>query len=167
VSETLSVGIRPLDGRDLAAVLALTKLVPKAPWWNEEHVRQLIHSGSAGDDGPHFRRGWVAGTDHDTCGFLVLQAVRIVADVECEIESIVVHPAWRRRGIGRSLLETMADWCRQHGASVVRLEVRSGNAPAIQLYEAAGFVASGTRPRYYESPSEDALLMELRLVPTT
>ena len=45
------------------------------------------------------------------------------------------------------------------GAASLTLEVRSGNAPAIHVYEKAGFVSMGVRKGYYLDSGEDALIM--------
>ena len=39
------------------------------------------------------------------------------------------------------------------------LEVRVSNAAAIHVYEKAGFVSEGIRPRFYEKPTEDAMIL--------
>jgi ribosomal-protein-alanine N-acetyltransferase len=41
------------------------------------------------------------------------------------------------------------------------LEVRASNAPALALYEHAGFCRTGLRRHYYSAPVEDAVLMEM------
>jgi len=150
---------------DLAQVHALNRLVPEAPWWSEDHLRQIVGTDNQTTEACA-RRGWVAltsGGPEALAGFTVLQSVSIPGERrECECESIVVHPAFRRRGIGKQLLDRMIEWCLLHSASVLRLEVRRGNDAAIGLYRRAGFVVTGTRPRYYESPQEDALLMALQ-----
>ena len=81
---------------------------------------------------------------------------------EAELLDIVVAPQVRRQGIGRLLLRALF----AELASSVRclhLEVRIGNAPAIALYEGAGFIRVGLRRGYYPAPDgrEDALLMRL------
>jgi ribosomal protein S18 acetylase RimI-like enzyme len=51
-----------------------------------------------------------------------------------------VHRVWRRRGLGRRLLETAAGWARTDtGIDWIDLEVLSENVPAIDLYARAGF----------------------------
>lgn len=150
---------------DLAAVLALTRLVPEAPWWSEAHVAEIVQPSP--ESGPHFRRGWVCVVNEKPVGFIILQALRLpVSDdpaIECEVESIVVAPEFRGRGLGRSLLMQALDWSRQRAAVLVHLEVRSRNERAIRLYQGAGFVPTGTRPNYYHSPADDAVLMTLHL----
>ena len=56
-----------------------------------------------------------------------------------------VLAAYRRRGVGTSLLETMDDWARSHGVRRLELSVMSDNEPAIALYRKAGYQVEGTR----------------------
>jgi [ribosomal protein S18]-alanine N-acetyltransferase len=42
--------------------------------------------------------------------------------------------------------------------------VRASNAGAIALYKLLGFVEAGRRPRYYQDPQDDAVLMRLTLI---
>ena len=163
------VVIRPIMQADLAAVLSLTHMVAEAPWWNEAHVAQIVAPDHG--TGAQFRRGWVSSSSEKINGFIVLQGLRIPTDarsemeceMECEIESIVVDPQSRRRGVGHALLAASLAWCRWNGASIIRLEVRSRNMPAIGLYQHAGFAAVGTRSQYYHAPDDDAILMALEL----
>ena len=45
------------------------------------------------------------------------------------------------------------------GVEAYTLEVRVSNAAAIHVYEKNGFVNEGIRPRFYEKPVEDAMIM--------
>jgi ribosomal-protein-alanine N-acetyltransferase len=157
--------VRPMIHADLAAVLALTRLVPEAPWWSDAHVAGIVQPAQEGDR--QFRRGWVCVVHEKPVGFIVLQALCLpVADdpaIECEVESIVVAPECRGRGFGRALLMEALDWGRHRGALLVHLEVRSRNDRAIGLYRHAGFRPTGVRPDYYHSPADDAILMTLQL----
>ena len=74
---------------------------------------------------------------------------------------LAVHPDWRRRSIGRRLVEHTLTEASQLGAQTALLEVRRHNVPAISLYRGLGFQETGVRPGYY-ADGEDALLMELR-----
>jgi len=75
------------------------------------------------------------------------------------ISNVAVGPDYRRAGIADALISRLEALCREHGLSFVTLEVRSGNGPAIALYEKHGFQAVGLRKNYYERPREDALIM--------
>lgn len=78
---------------------------------------------------------------------------------EGNITNIVVEEAYRGRGIGRRLTEALLAEGRRDGMRAFTLEVRVSNAAAIHLYESLGFVREGVRRRFYEHPTEDALIM--------
>ena len=79
------------------------------------------------------------------------------------ITNIIVHPAWRRRGLGRRLLREADQYAKKIGLERITLEVRASNGPAIAMYEGFGFERDGTRPGFYDSPKEDALIYSLYL----
>jgi ribosomal-protein-alanine N-acetyltransferase len=78
---------------------------------------------------------------------------------ELHINNLAVLPSWRRRGVARTLLDHVLRAGRAEGATRATLEVRASNAPAIALYEGAGFTVRGRRARYYTNPVEDALIL--------
>lgn len=84
---------------------------------------------------------------------------------ECDIARVGVHPAYRGRGIGFWLLSAVRRYAETHGGTRLMLEVRRGNAVARTLYERFGFTVDGVRPRFYESPREDAVLYSLHIEP--
>ena len=81
---------------------------------------------------------------------------------EGDISNVAVHPAYRGRGISRQMLERLMREAREDGVTAFTLEVRAGNYPAIRLYESYGFRTEGIRPRFYDDPVEDGLVMWLR-----
>ena len=88
-------------------------------------------------------------------GYCVL---RTLAD-EGEIQRIAVDPAFRRQGIARKLMESMAAVARMKGAREVALEVRESNVSARKLYESYGFRQEAVRRVYYRNTAEDAIIM--------
>ena len=95
-------------------------------------------------------------------GFIL---VRTVAD-EAEILTLAVRPADRRRGIATDLVARGASVAAMQGATRLFLEVAEDNAAARGLYERAGFVEAGCRPRYYaraDGSRTDALILALTL----
>jgi ribosomal-protein-alanine N-acetyltransferase len=76
----------------------------------------------------------------------------------------VVHPTYRRKGIGGKLLAYALEEARRRAAKTVFLEVRESNGAAKALYEAAGFSVLAIRKGYYAMPKEDAIVMRLELV---
>ena len=98
--------------------------------------------------------GWICGT----AGFVLF---RVAAD-EAEILTLAVHPARRRRGVGRSLLCAARASAAASGARSMFLEVAEGNEPAARLYGSAGFTDVGRRPRYYPG-GRDARVLRAEL----
>jgi len=85
---------------------------------------------------------------------------------ECEILTLAVAGAARRRGIGGRLLDAALDDARTRGAAAMFLEVGAGNAAAVALYGSRGFRRVGRRAGYYRvagKPPEDALVLRLDL----
>lgn len=60
------------------------------------------------------------------------------------IHDLAVLPAWRGRGIGRRLLDTVVAIARQRGYCKATLEVRADNASARALYAGLGFGAGAS-----------------------
>ena len=89
---------------------------------------------------------------------------RTIGD-EGELLLLGVTPDFRRRGIGRKLLDHFIEHARDSGVSRVHLEVREGN-PAVVLYRHAGFTLAGRRPKYYRGRfggEFDALTLSLKV----
>lgn len=73
---------------------------------------------------------------------------RIAAD-DAELLLIAVCPAYRRKGIGKALLDAAMASASDRGARHMHLEVRHNNEAAIQLYNEYGFRVIGRRTDYY------------------
>lgn len=97
----------------------------------------------------------------DASGGFIL--ARVAAD-EAEILTLAVTPAAQGRGLGRRLLQAALDHAQSNGAASMYLEVSPGNTPALALYNGAGFVPVGHRPRYYPSGG-GALVLRCDLIP--
>ena len=78
---------------------------------------------------------------------------------EGNIDNVVVAEGYRGQGIAQTLIAELLSQGEAMGIEAFTLEVRVSNAPAIHVYEKAGFVSEGIRPRFYERPVEDAVIM--------
>jgi ribosomal-protein-alanine N-acetyltransferase len=113
---------------------------------------------------------------YESCGDLFLVAEhegRIVGySVTCveweggelvgHVHSIAVDPAFRRRGVGRALMEETFRRLRSLGVGEVRLETSASNAAGLRFWLSLGFKPVGVRKRYYADGS-DALVMRREL----
>jgi [ribosomal protein S18]-alanine N-acetyltransferase len=107
----------------------------------------------------------LAGGMGDPRGFILCR----VAGDECEVLTIAVHMASRRRGVATALLGAASAEAADRGARAAYLEVAADNAPAQRLYAAAGFRPVGRRRSYYQRAkdrsSTDALILRCALNP--
>ena len=74
------------------------------------------------------------------------------------ITTLGVAPEHRRRGVARRMLFKVEEGFRRRGVRITRLEVRSVNTGAQDLYLKLGFAVTQRLPRYY-SNGGDGLLM--------
>jgi [ribosomal protein S18]-alanine N-acetyltransferase len=144
------VKLRPFIEGDLPQVLELEQASFPLPWKEEFFLKELSR--------PH-SWFWVAEKEGRVVAYL---CGWFIAD-EGEVLKVAVHPAYRRRGLGKFLLEEMITVAFRRGAQTLHLEVRASNVGAITLYKLCGFQEVGTRRRYYED-GEDALLMKREIV---
>jgi ribosomal protein S18 acetylase RimI-like enzyme len=78
---------------------------------------------------------------------------------------LIVGAAWRRQGLGESLMDAAITWGRGKGITKLVLSVFSDNQPAIALYRKLGFVEEGSEPDRYKvgGVMKDVIRMGLEL----
>jgi ribosomal-protein-alanine N-acetyltransferase len=141
--------VRAMRLDDLAAVSAMENASYDYPW-------------SIGIFGDCIKAGhpcWVLCMNATICGYGILS----MGAGEAHVLNLCIDPAYRGQGLGRYLLGRLLDISRWNGAERAFLEVRPSNPQAKALYESAGFVEIGQRPRYYPAQGgrEDAIVMVL------
>ena len=103
-------------------------------------------------------RGWVADDD----------GIRGVATVEYEpwharliLWHFYVAPDWRRRGVGRALVERVEQHGREVGANHVWLETSNVNVPGFVAYARLGYTLCGADTLFYGPymPGESAIYL--------
>ena len=140
--------IRAASLDDLAGLVNLEQACFAVPW-SEESLRFDL-SGH-----PEARYLVASAPDNSLAGYAAYWA----ALDEAQITNIAVAPDWRRRGVGRMLLEALISLAVDDGLQRLFLEVRQSNLAAIALYQSAGFQAIGIRRGYYQDNDEDAIIM--------
>lgn len=144
--EILQIEIRKLQEEDIEPLSRIEAETFSMPW-SPQDFRDLL--------------------DRDYCTYLVALAEGEVAGCcgmtnschEGNIDNVVVAERFRRRGIAGGMLKELIRMGEEAGITAFTLEVRVSNAEAIHLYEKLGFVSEGIRPRFYEKPTEDAMIM--------
>ena len=67
-----------------------------------------------------------------------------------EVKRMYVRPAWRGRGVARSLLRQLERVSREQGYRLLRLETGVHQPEAVRLYESVGFARCGVFGAYVE-----------------
>lgn len=148
----MTAEIRAATLADVASIVAIERGSFADPWSATAFAGML--------SGPRTRMQVV--TDS---GSVVGYAVLLLAPPDADLADLAIAPDARGRGLGRALLDAVIAAARDAGVSRIFLEVRESNAPAIALYERAGFAECGKRSRYYRDPVEDALVYRMNVEP--
>jgi ribosomal-protein-alanine N-acetyltransferase len=138
---------------DIPAVLVIEGLSFSNPW------SDATFRGEVQNKGISFPVVIVHEPDQRVAGYIIYWQIRD----EVQITNIALHPDFRGRGIGETVLTVILKEVSGKGATFVTLEVRSSNMPAVSLYRKLGFKVLGIRKGYYGNPVEDAYVMGLAL----
>lgn len=101
----------------------------------------------------------INGRDEEVAGYSIST---LIYD-EIHVFKIAVSRCHRRKGVAIELLSDTFNFYEKMGALSVILEVRTTNAPAIELYKKLGFEIIRTRKNYYGRGRGDAYVMGLTL----
>lgn len=142
----MEIEIRELREEDIEELARIESESFSMPWSAESFRKLLSHSYC------HYLVAVTEGKVVGCCGYTDMCH-------EADIDNVVVDPHYRRRGIGEAMLRKLLAWGEDSQVEAFTLEVRVGNLEAIRLYRKLGFVLEGIRPRFYEKPVEDALIM--------
>jgi GNAT superfamily N-acetyltransferase len=129
------VEVAPVPATGLAGPLALLGEALRdgdpVPEDFVDHLRRAVEAGDV--------EVLVAGTEEWISGVVIL-AYRLnfsLGGQFASIEDLYVRPEARRRGVGRTLLETVEELCAERGISYVEVQVEDDEVEAF--YAAAGY----------------------------
>ncbi len=152
-----AVVIRKAKKEDIPIVMYINKVsLPEnyPEWFFEEHLERWGEAFYVAEVG-----GKVVGYVMSRVEFGAPYLVEGSIVKKGHIVSIAVLEGYRRRGIGRRLMENALRSLKEvYECKEVYLEVRVSNLPAIRLYEKLGFKKVRVIPMYYLD-GEDAYLM--------
>lgn len=140
------IQIIEMTAAQVVPVAELEKMCFSTPWSETSVAAELKNPLSL----------WLCAMDGEAvAGYIGSQMV----PPEADMLNLAVSPDYRRQGIGALLTAALAEQLGQRDITSLTLEVRLSNLPAQRLYEKLGFQIVGKRPRYYEKPREDALIL--------
>jgi ribosomal-protein-alanine N-acetyltransferase len=138
--------IRNMREDDISAILEIERVSFATPWSGQSFIEEICKK---------YAFSKVAVLEGKVIGY----ACADYAFHESRILKLAVHQDFRRRGVATMLMnKTMAE-LKSRGCVFVYLKVRASNAAAQRFYELFGFKVETVRKKYYDGPSEEALLM--------
>ncbi len=138
--------IRPMTYEDIESVSCIEAECFSMPW-SAEAYRKVLE-----DDKCLYLVATLDGNVVGMCGVMNLLG-------EGDINNVAVTADKRGQGIAFAMLEELIKRGEERGIVDFTLEVRVSNQAAIHTYEKLGFVSEGIRPKFYEKPIEDAMIM--------
>jgi GNAT superfamily N-acetyltransferase len=118
----------------------------------DAHISYPLH------DGIEFVGGFIDGRPV-ACG-----AVQPLGDRVGELKRMYVRPAYRGRGLSRLILAALEELAMQHGYHTLRLETGNYLAPALGLYQSAGYRPIPLYGEYVGNPRSACFEKTLRPV---
>ncbi len=130
----------PEDFADLYAIEEACFEPPQR--FGRRYMRQLVVSPNTAT--------WIAEEeDGRMAGFAVVEWTQQTGGMIAYIQTIEVAAARRGRGVGGELLRRIEASAFVADALAIWLHVDAGNAGAIRIYEAAGYLCRGRKENYY------------------
>ncbi|MEW6367420.1 MAG: ribosomal protein S18-alanine N-acetyltransferase [Acidobacteriota bacterium] len=140
---------------DVAAVHAIEVRSYPNPWPARSFEYEVTSSPAS--------RLWVV---EESDGTIIAYLATWLIPPELHINNLAVIPGHRRRGLGSALLRFALQFGIASGAGMATLEVRGANDAARSLYRKHGFVETGLRAGFYDSPRDDAIIMSREIGPS-
>lgn len=141
--------IRKAAAEDVPAIAEIEKASIPQPWSEAAFADALTQENAV---------TLVAEADGEIAGFIT----GVFLFDNADIYSVATAEKYRKKGIGRKLLQAFFDTL-PNEVETVGLEVRESNLAAISLYEKSGFERVGMRKNFYEQPRENAVLYTKQL----
>jgi GNAT superfamily N-acetyltransferase len=104
----------------------------------------------------------VAEADGKLRGYAAYMPVFAIAELETGVfvDDLWVEPRWRKRGLGRMLMQAVASDCLNGGGAYVMWNVRFANTGAVAFYDGLGAVKTDYNYRWIEGEAFRRLASE-------
>jgi len=146
VSKEINPVIRPMERADINLLASLETSIFSDPWPAEAFAEGL-------DNSDHIFL--IAELDKRIVGY----ASYYIEIGEGRITNLAVIPKYRRKAIAKKLLDYILGLVKKAKCKYIFLDVRPSNEAAIALYCKYKFYEVYRRPKYYQNPAEDAMVM--------
>lgn len=143
---------REMSALDLPMVVSMERQVYRTDAWSVAQFKEELAAAPR-------NRFYIIAQDEQNHIVGYAGAFSPDTGLDADVLTLTVAPSWRRKGIGRAMLDQLIAWAKERKAPVIFLEVREGNVEASPLYESVGFEAISTRSNYY-SMGVNAVIMK-------
>ena len=141
--------LRKMEEDDIPMILQIENFSFQNPWRASTFLGEIANSGIS------FPYVIIHRNFERIIGYIIYWKIQ----KEVQICNFAIHPDFRRKGIGESVMQRVIKRIQRDGGVYVFLEVRPSNLAARSLYKKLGFKILGARKDYYQTPVEDALIM--------
>ena len=148
-SQVTNIHIRWMIRRDMPAVLGIENKCFEFAWNEEDFIRCLRQRNCI---------GMVAEKDDEVVGFMIYELHK----TRLHILNFAVNREFRRRGVGRQMMNKLVGKLSHQRRTRILLEVRETNLAAQLFFQTNGFRAVSLLRDFYDDTSEDAYLMQYR-----
>ncbi len=149
-SRQVTCHIRWMIRRDMPEVFAIEHLSHEHPWTEDDFLRCLRQRNCIGMIAEEHGRDPLP-----VLGFMVYELHKS----KLHVLNLAVHPAWRRREVGRQLVLKLASKLSDHRRTRLTLHTRETNLAAQLFLRTQGFRAVRVLPGFYDDTAEDAFLI--------
>jgi ribosomal-protein-alanine N-acetyltransferase len=146
LTEEIRVLVRGMSRRDLPEVLAIEKASFESPWIEEDFIRGLREGNCM---------NMVAKCDGRIAGFMIYK----LHSEKIEIVNFAVHPAYRRRGVGRHMIRRLMDELSYRRRSI-EVIVKKRDLIAQKFFLKLGFHTTTTMSAYSGAINEHSTVMK-------
>ena len=131
--------IRDLNHDDLSALLALYEHLHPGDAAPDAGKAKMVWADLVNDPRAVYLGAEVDGVLVASCVATVIPNLTRGARPYAVIENVITHPNYRRRGLGRALMQAILERCWRTGCYKVMLQSAAGRGEAHAFYEAIGF----------------------------
>lgn len=144
------ISVRPMVFKDVKYVHFIEENCFSQPWPFEAFLMELDNK---------YAVNLVGELNGEVVSYINAKA--ICGDVS--ITNVATNEKYRNRGVATSVMTHFLSYCNQINAEIISLEVRASNLNAIRFYQRHGFTEQGIRKNFYQYPTEDAIIMLIKL----
>lgn len=149
--QPVTIQIRWMIRRDMVDVLRIERDSFDFHWTEEDFLACLRQRNCI---------GMVAELEGRVVGFMIYELHK----TQLRILNFAVAPLFRRKGVGAQMIEKLINKLSQQRRQEIVLEVRETNLSAQLFFQQQGFRATCVLRNHYEDSSEDAYVMQFRLL---